>query len=432
MNLFYFILLFVISLFSSNAWSQSLIERFNVDDIEWLYAQGTNVYYNPYDYNGRQRINLSVGAGWSTGNMCAFNPQAHFKEQFDKVVDQAERAGEALLASIAPLATSFVLREIRDLNPALYDLIQGYTIKAQQDLNLAIKSCQGFQSDIADGSSPLDGWIKVGKRDLYRDILDQGKSPTDAEEPEELENKLNEGIVGVNGELAGGLSNPPIKITEDLIRQGYTTLQSQQSTPPADRQSTPPADSNDELTFNYQPLFNSEESAIAWGRQYLGEKQIRVCEGCDKYNTDIGTGLKGSHQEELEWVKDKFDDIFNDSGTPTQAQLLELSVPAMGFYFRPAYLNQLRRENNYERTILAGKLIDEIAIARTLAKATEVRDILRAGIDSPHVQSNGVLLEESQKLYQKLQDEFDEVLYQQQIRSSVSNRASSLLLARRK
>ena len=377
---------------------------------QWYYKAGGNDPYLTFSSTDRTNIEIGAGAAWTIGNACNIDPNASFTDEFSNVKNSIYNAGNELLSSAQALVQSQLLSEIRDLNPGWYDTITKGMLEARQNVNLAIKSCEDMQRDLATGKSPIDGWVKIANREDWIRSTATGQNPVETKATIN-EQSGNDGITWVDGGKAGGLNQPPIEVIGDTTAVGY-----QQWT-----------GSTSDRIYTVWP---TPEKAKEWVTAVVGEKEVQLCNGCNKLKTRIGQGLRVKHVEERQAVFQALDTVLSSAYPPTDEQLDSLSVPGMGIAINREVINALSKEEPAEREILANRLISEIALGRVMEKSLIARELLLSGRQEPNISANGEAQADVSEALARLDQQIQNILFEQEVRAKVLTGTAQLVLQR--
>ncbi len=373
----------------------------------WLYQLGGRDPYLSISRSNNTHIPIEAGADWSIGNVCGFDPKVAFKQQFEEAEDALHNLGRDILTSAIPLARAAVLSELRNINPGLYDTITKGILEAKEQINVSIKSCEQLNADVETGQSPIDGWIKVANRFEWKNGANNGASPVRVRQ-DILRSGGDGGLTWVGGESAGGVGQPPIELISDTVSVGYRHWD----------------DGNPSSVL--RSAFANSEAAQQWITDVVGEKVIRTCTDCTKISTRVGQGLRVQFAEAREHTFNTLTQILEAPDTDL-ARPSELNVPGMGMVVNAAVIEALADEDAAERELLANRLASELALGRTLEKAIVARSLLRSGQQDPNILANGEALADLSRKQALLDDEIQDILFEQQIRQRLTETPQLLL-----
>src|SRR5690606_13621115 len=105
-------------------------------------------------------------------------------------------------------------------NPGLYDLFQNALLKAEETMQIATKSCEAMEAEIARGKNPYADLITLSKGNDWKVQMGiGGNDAVTAKEAVEATNGDN-GIPWIGGQ-AGGAGQPELRFTGDVVEAGY-------------------------------------------------------------------------------------------------------------------------------------------------------------------------------------------------------------------
>ena len=402
--------------------SQLAAEEPNADTVRpggdalWLYQIGGAAPYTGNRFGNRTQVEFGAGASWSLMNSCSFDPKHSIKSTFEDAKQNLYGLTQELIGSAQSLATAWGLSQIRELNPGLYDFLVKGAQDAKSSYNVAVKSCEQMMSDVGDGQNPADGWLKIAKKDSWKEASANNK--TAAEAQEDVKEKAGDnGITwpsASGASKAGGRNQPPANVITDTLTAGFEHAK---------------GDGSGSVNSRAEELFGDSEAAASWIVKTVGEKSIRTCRGCQRLQTQVGQGLRVHVQAEVDKLNVAMGEALQ-AESPDLAQLNALSAPGMGIVITQPVILSLQDESPNERAILAGRLISEVALARTLEKALVSRDLLQAGQQDPDIAANEEAQADINLALERLDREIQNVLFEQEVRSKVLNHTAAALTQR--
>lgn len=384
-------------------------------DALWMYQIGGAAPYTGNRFADRQQVEFGTSASWSLLNSCSFDPKHSIKSTFEDAKENLYGLTQELIGSAQSLASAWGLSQIRELNPGLYDFLVKGAQDAKSSYNVAVKSCETMMADVGEGRNPADGWLKIAKKDTWKNAAQNNTAATKAQ----TQVKEEAGDNGISwpsasgASKAGGKNQPPANVITDTLHSGFIYAQGDGS-------------NGGVATSRAETLFSSSELAGDWLVKVVGEKSIQTCRGCQPLRTRIGEGLRAHVATETEALYPMMDAALQKA-SPTAEQLDALSAPGMGIVITQPVIFALQDEKDSDKAILARRLMSEVALARTLEKALVARDLLRAGQQNPDIAANDEAQTEIQLALTRLSSEIDNVLYEQEVRSKVlTNTAATL------
>lgn len=403
--------LFGVLFFSLCANAQTV--RPNGDNDSWYFTLGGSDPYVNYHQSNRTNINLSVGAEWSLLRSCQFDPRASIGQTFSDVQRSVYGLANDVVASVPGLLTSWGLSKVQENYPGVYDFLTKGLVDAKASYQVAIKSCQDMRKDADAGRDPIDGWFRISKTANWDVAASTGENPTHVED-----GNGNHGITGPNGEERGGLLSPPIKTVEDTITAGYTHVTHGLANDPTDD----PVAGNRNITR----AFPTAAAASKWTESVIGERTVRTCDGCEKLVTTVGQGLRLKQSEERDIVAANLTAALN-APKITRAMLDQLSVPGMGIVATEGTLRAIKNAPSNEQRILASRYVSEVALSRVMEKALIARDLLNVGQQEPNIAANKEYQREIDFSKHRLNEELDNIMYENDVRKKVLNTAAETL-----
>ncbi len=387
-------------------------------DSLWMYQIGGATPYTANRFAHRQQVEFGASASWSLLNSCSFDPRHSIKSTFEDAKENLYGLTQDLIGSAASLATSWGLSQIRELNPGMYDFLVKGAQDAKSSYNVAVKSCETMMADVGEGRNPADGWLKIAKKDTWKSAA-QNNTPATKAQTQVKETAGDNGISwpsASGASKAGGKNQPPANVISDTMYSGFTHAQGDGS-------------SGGVTTSRAETLFGSSAAASDWLVKVVGEKSIRTCRGCQPLRTKVGEGLRAHVIAETESMYPIMDEALQ-AASPTIEQMNGLSAPGMGIVITQPVIFALQDEKDSDKAILAGRLMSEVALARTLEKALVARDLLHAGEQNPDITANDEARTEIQLALTRLNREIDNVLFEQEVRSKVLTNTAATLTQR--
>lgn len=409
------VFLFVFLSFSASLTHAQTV-RPNGDDDSWYFSLGGSDPYVNYHQSNRTNINLHAGVEWSLLRSCQFDPRASIGETFSDAQRAVYGLANDVIASAPGLMTSWGLSKVQENYPGVYDFLTKGLVDAKVSYQVAIKSCQDMRKDADAGRDPIDGWFRISKTSNWDVAASTGENPTRVNQ-----DSGNRGITGPNGEERGGLLSPPIKAVEDTITAGYTHVTNGLANDPNED----PVAGNRNITR----AFPNAAAASKWTTSVIGERTVRTCDGCEKLVTTIGQGLRLKQSEERDVIAANLTAALN-APKITRSMLDQLSVPGMGIVATEGTLRAIKDSPPNEQRILAGRYISEVALARVMEKALIARDLMNVGQQEPNISANKEYQREIDFSKRRLDEELDNIMYENDARKKVLNNAASTLTDR--
>jgi len=151
---------------------------------------------------------LVSDSGWSGGRV---DPEGDCG--LDDMMNAMVAAANSAIASLPALI-------LQRANPGLYDLFQNALLQAEETLQLATKSCEQMEAEIAAGKSSYADLLMLSKGNDWKVQMGiGGKDAVSAKESVEEANGEN-GVPWIGGQ-AGGSGLQVLEFTGDIVPAGY-------------------------------------------------------------------------------------------------------------------------------------------------------------------------------------------------------------------
>jgi integrating conjugative element protein (TIGR03755 family) len=350
-------------------------------------------------------------------------------------------------ASVAALPGYIICRAV----PQLCQLMQNYTVRAEELINIAVKDCNEMDADLAAGRDPLDGWLKMGRGfnlriagaksgDIYSVVEDAKTWDSSKGMP-----------WGVGGVLSGGENQPSIRPLSDTELAGYNILLGRSL-------------SDGSVATVDDPLVNiwsTPEQAAKWTAEVVGEYRPDIFAGATSPNTgatsgtDDGDGGKGGEdtevtsawlasdestpglgldpkirteatlvQEKLVTLVEKYMD--QSSPPPTEEEMASLGGKSGTVKITAGLLSMISQSSMPDAQI--AQLAWEIATTNVSLYAMEARRLMVAGRSVPDLASNDLSNDQLDLAIDRMEAELDSLQYQRNFYSRNSNEHAMLML----
>ena len=358
-----------------------------------------------------------LGAGYSCGK---FNPKlgvAHTLNQIaDGTDDMVDAMTDAATAAIASLPALILQRA----NPGLYDLFQSALFRAETTVQLATKSCEEIEAQIAQGKNPFHDLVVLSKGNDWK--LQMGIPDNDPVAAKKaVEDSNGDGGLPWIGGTAGGDGDEPLRLTTDVVAAGFNVIANR----PLTDASSLPASSPLPLA----EVWSSPNEAAEWVSQVVGDISVQTCENCVP-ESEPGSGLQPRLSEVKSDISSRLDTILASSTAVSLTELGEISAPGVAVSHR--VVEALKELPDLERSILKERLAAEIALARTIQQALYARRLLDSGKQLPEVVGIDVASSHAEQAIATIDSEIQRLLLEQQVRGQVvSDTVLTLLLLNR-
>ena len=218
-------------------------------------------------------LDAKFGANFSCGQ---FDANFAIEQTLNALKQRLVNLSTQIQTSVAALPGYIICRAV----PQLCQLMQNYTVRAEELIGIAIKDCKEMDADLAAGRDPLDDWIKLGRGfnlrvagsksgDIYSVMEDAKKYDTALGMP-----------WGVGGVQSGGENQPSIRPLSDTVRAGYNVLLGRSLTDGG-------AATGDDPLIN---IWSTPEQAAKWTAEVVGEYRPDLHQGSTAPNTGASSG----------------------------------------------------------------------------------------------------------------------------------------------
>lgn len=371
-----------------------------------------NVYANSLPLRG----STEFGYGYSCGSFSTLGGVSNILNNLkDTVITAVTGAVTAAISSLPMLI-------LQRVNPGLYDLVQGYIIKAEGIIALANKTCEQYESDIRQGENPYSEWADVAKNLDWKIEMRKANSGGDtdvyqAKQSVENDNGQN-GIPWLEGNAAGGLSGEAIKPTEDIVKAGYNLSLNRN----ANNNTSP----TPEATHRLSDIWSSPDDASSWAVDVLGDVHIRTYND-HPVETRPGHGLAPKIEIEREAVYKTLEKLVNGELEPSLDNTSEASSDALLINYD--LIKAIQELEPSEKTIAMNNLASEVAMSKTLEKALFVRRLLLTGVREPNVSQVPQAIAYAKDAVETINTEIDNILFEKRVRSELSSKTASIILS---
>jgi integrating conjugative element protein (TIGR03755 family) len=318
----------------------------------------------------------------------------------------------AATAAIAALPALILQRA----NPGLYDLFQNALLDAQARIEIATRSCEQMEAEIARGKNPYADWVTISKGTDWKMQMGLGTDALTAKTAVQSANGSN-GVPWIGGK-AGGAGQPLISVIGDTARAGYNLTLNR---PPTATASVPAGPTAPHLA----QVWESPEAASLWLVEVVGDRVVTTCDGCNKTSVP-GNGLLLQFERERKLIRPAIQDLVNETTVPTLENLEPVSAP--GTAITRQVIEAVRASPSTEQGLVMGRLIDEVAAARTVEKALLARRLLLTGRQVPEVQAVGDAMAETNRAMAELEREIENLLFETRVRREMVSETVGVLL----
>ena len=389
------------------------------EDGLWYYeiggAEPVSVPANPSVVSVTLGGSAQLGLGYSCGK---FDPVAAVTNTLNDIGAGVDNMMNAMTAAATSAIAALPALILQRANPGLYDLFQNALIKAEETMQLATKSCEQMEAEIAQGKNPYADLITLSKGNDWKVQMGiGGNDAVTAKDTVESSNGDN-GVPWIGGQ-AGGSGQPVLEFTGDIVEAGYNINMNRAVT-----DSSPvPAASSTRLS----EIWTSPAEARDWTVDVVGENIVTTCDTCRK-DSIPGTGLLPKLHQESTTVTTEIQNLVSGATPPTLANLDQITAP--GVAITRQVIEAIREMPASEQSLIMGRLVSEISTARTVEKALFARRLLLSGRQVPEVYATEVAREHADKSIEELDKEIENLLFETRVRKEVVSDTVATLLER--
>ncbi|NIB44056.1 integrating conjugative element protein [Pseudomaricurvus alkylphenolicus] len=389
------------------------------EDSFWYYeiggAEPVSVPPNPTVTSITLGGSAQLGLGYSCGQ---FDPVAAVEHTLNDIGRGVDNMMSAMTAAATSAIAALPALILQRANPGLYDLFQNALIKAEETLELATKSCEQMEAEIAQGKNPYADLITLSKGNDWKVQMGiGGNDAVTAKERVEDSNGDN-GVPWVGGQ-AGGSGQPVLAFTGDIVEAGYNIHMNR----PLTDDSPAPTSSNARLP----KIWSSPADARDWTVDVVGENIVTTCDTCRKDSVP-GTGLLPKLFQESAAVTTELQNLVSGATPPTLGNLEKITAP--GVAITRQVIEAIQTLPASEQSLIVGRLVSEISTARTVEKALLARRLLLSGRQVPEVYATEVAREHADASIAELDQEINNLLFESRVRKEVVSDTAALLLQR--
>ena len=389
------------------------------EDSLWYYeiggAEPVSVPANPSVVSITLGGSAQLGMGYSCGK---FDPVAAVTHTLNDIGTGVDNMMNAMTAAASAAIAALPALILQRANPGLYDMFQNALLQAKETMQIATKSCEQMEAEIANGKNPYADLITLSKGNDWK--LQMGIGGNDAVTAKKAVEAANgdNGVPWIGGQ-AGGAGQPVLEFTGDLVKAGYNINMNRPITATGP---VPPASAT-RLT----EIWPTPTDARNWVVDVVGENIVTTCDTCRK-DSIPGTGLLPKLNQESAAVTVELQNLVNGSTPLTLANLDKITAP--GVAITRQVIEAIREMPASEQSLIMGRLVSEISTARTVEKALYARRLLLSGRQVPEVYATEVAREHADKSIAELDKEIENLLFETRVRKEVVSDTITTLLER--
>ena len=407
----------LIGLLSSNG--AHAITKGPTEDSFWYYeiggAEPVSAPANPSVVSVTLGGSAQLGLGYSCGK---FDPVAAVTNTLNNIGAGVDNMLNAMTAAASAAIASLPALILQRANPGLYDMFQNALLQAEETMQLATKSCEQMEAEIAQGKNPYADLITLSKGNDWK--LQMGVGGNDAVTAKDAVETANgdNGVPWIGGQ-AGGSGQPVLEFTGDIVKAGYNINMNRPITTAGP---VPPAS-----TTRLTEIWITPTDARNWVVDVVGENIVTTCDTCRK-DSIPGTGLLPKLNQEATTVTTEIQNLVSGATPPTLTNLDNITAP--GVAITRQVIEAIREMPASEQSLIMGRLVSEISTARTVEKALYARRLLLSGRQVPEVYATEVAREHSDKSIAELDKEIENLLFETRVRKEVVSDTIATLLQR--
>ena len=389
------------------------------EDSLWYYeiggAEPVSVPANPSVVSVTLGGSAQLGLGYSCGK---FDPVAAVTNTLNDIGAGVDNMMNAMTAAATSAIAALPALILQRANPGLYDLFQNALLKAEETMQLATKSCEQMEAEIAQGKNPYADLITLSKGNDWKVQMGVGGNDAVTAKTTVESSNGNNGVPWIGGQ-AGGSGQPVLEFTGDIVEAGYNINMNRPVTDP----SPVPVASSTRLS----EVWPSPADARDWTVEVVGENIVTTCDTCRK-DSIPGTGLLPKLYQESAAVTTDIQNLVSGATPPTLTNLDKITAP--GVAITRQVIEAIREMPASEQSLIMGRLVSEISTARTVEKALFARRLLLSGRQVPEVYATEVAREHADNSIVELDKEIENLLFETRVRKEVVSDTVSTLLER--
>ena len=344
---------------------------------------------------------------------------------FDPALDVTDLLTSHLQESMAALS-SFPQQIIGALpgyilcraQPGMCQLLQHYVVRAENNWNLAIDSCESVFNSATSENSLHGEWLNVAK---VQEWQRQAQTGVNAVQAKQAVDETDGCVTWVGGAEAGCAGKNPIWPTKDTIEAGWCLIQNK----PAKCSAT--GISNNFRNYSsLHRIWPKPELASEWVTDVVGDHKI---EAGVSPSSKAGIGLLPKIEEQTKSIKENLAQIVYSSTPPSESDME--GVGGTHFFITTEIIEALR--DLPDRDYLIDRLSNEIALSHVIERAFLARRLLLSGLLEPNIQATSASTEVVTEKVNLIEREIERSLYEMQLsRQLISSTAGRILDAHRK
>lgn len=389
------------------------------ENHNWYYQiGGGDLITEPANPNATA-IKLGASAGWGANFSCGnFSLTTSVGSFLNDIRTSADQALNQMVAAASGYISSLPALIIQRSNPGLYDLFQNGLLRAEEQFNLSIASCEDMEKDFLAGNNPFDRFVQLSKKNTWNAKKAAGGNAIDAKKSVDATGG-DQGLPGLGGVKYAGASQPPLNVTEQTAQAGYNTLIGRSVTDT----SAAAAGSG-----RIAEIWSTPAAFKQYAVDVMGSNEVRTCKGCTKATTSMGKGLLPQLYKEKKTITTDLSSLLSATSKPSFSDLDKVS--ARGIRITPAVIEALKNESKVEQQLFINRLASDIATANVLEKAELLLQAMETGKREPNLASSDTVVVFNEASINDLLGFINNILLSSQIRKTVSTDSVKMLMAR--
>lgn len=404
-----------------------------VSDKLFYSLGGGSVISQPATRGNMQRLGMNLG--WSSDLMCGnFDLKSTISNQLNGITSGFKNLMGEVVQGATGAVASLPAMAIQRANPGLYEMLANGVLQANVAFDKAQLNCQNLSKRMMD-MVDTGGWSQAAAMEEVRDLVNTGD--TDAVRSMNAAEKVSgtSGSTWIGGQKRGGVGQPAIKPTHDLVAAGYNMMNGQ---PVTSTSSVTGSNCNGSACARYA---SSEEAAAAVVK-VLGDTSLRTCKEAAQCTGDsgsggdtaadqpgsvvAGTGFAPLLEDATRVNREQLTRLVNGGEKPTAANLAKLKTGSLGV--TAGVIRALRRDP--DNGALIGRLASELAMSDTIETAFIMRRMVTTGMSEPHAAAQKMAVAEGDRRIEALDREILALKNEMDMKRDISRNAMLTIIDR--
>ena len=369
-----------------------------------------------------QTVRLDASANYGLGYQCGiFNPRVAIKDSLNDIKESFSGIERSIVrnatSAIAQLPMYFLARA----NPTLYNIFNNNIIEAHNQLRVSTKSCETMRQDIERGANPYGQWAKISAGESWKKEISlatqTGMGNVNQAARHVAQSAGAEGITWIDGQHAGGVDQPPIRVLSDTVTAAYNIL--------LNRRLSDLSSASQNAPSNHLVIqWSNPTIAAQWVSTVVGESIIKTCQSrrCKK-SAMAGRGLLPFIEKLTQSTQEKMKKIVRGETNLNRKNLLAISAP--GVAMNVEVIKAIQAMGEIQKTIIINRLAIDVSTQKIIDKALLAHHLLIVGSHIPEVANNIAAAEEIKTAIAQIEKEIQQSTFDTKVRREM---ASSTLL----